>query len=117
MAPVPADRRSARRYPVMLDAACRIVIDGLSLYLGSATIRNMSSKGLLVDLDQPLNAGDTIELLIRWPAGRQSMHVLGQVVRSELRAAGIEILHYKFAGRAAGHSGRDRGGSSPQLPT
>jgi hypothetical protein len=100
MTPAPQDRRTARRYPVNLKVACRLVMQGVSVYVGAGTTRNMSSKGMLIELDQQLNTGDVVEALIRWPAGHQIMHVLGNVVRSDSHGTAMEIVHHKFAERS-----------------
>jgi hypothetical protein len=101
MDPISNERRAARRYTVSLKVSCKRIARGLSLYAGSGTTVNMSSSGLLFTLDQHLDEGEYVELLIRWPAGRQTMHVLGRVVRTEESGTAIEILHHKFAGRPA----------------
>jgi hypothetical protein len=99
MQPISYERRAARRYPVALKVSCKRIAHGLSLYAGSGTTLNMSSTGILLDLDQSLTPGDYVELLIRWPAGRQTMQVLGRVVRSEPAYTAVEILHHKFASK------------------
>lgn len=107
------ERRGARRYPVALRVSCKRIARGLSLYAGTGTTRNMSSTGLLLETDQALNTGEYVELLIRWPAGHQTMHVLGRVVRADAAGAAVEILHHKFAERATLRSVKKRGRKTP----
>lgn len=100
------ERRSAARYPVALKVSCKRLEHGVAIYAGSGTTRNMSSKGLLVEVDQPLDDGQYVELFIRWPAGRQTMHVLGRVLRCDLEGAAIQILQHAFGPRRGAHSAR-----------
>jgi hypothetical protein len=108
------ERRRSRRYPVALRVSCKRIARGLSLYSGTGTTRNMSSTGLFFEADQSLNTGDYVELLIRWPAGHQTMHVLGRVVRSGAEGTAVEILHHKFAERASARPSRKRVRGAPQ---
>jgi hypothetical protein len=99
MTPAPEERRTARRYPVKLKLACRLLTKGGAVHVGIGTTRNMSSKGMLIDLDQSPAEGDVMEAMIRWPAGTQIMHVLGNVVRCDSQGTAVEIVHHKFAVR------------------
>jgi hypothetical protein len=90
------DRRSARRYPLALTVSCSLLLHGQTLFVGSGTTCDISSKGVLFRLEGSLNPGDFTELTIFWPAGQHDIHALGRVVRRDSRGTAAEILHYRF---------------------
>lgn len=70
----------------------------------------MSSRGLYFNVQEPLQVGQALELLLDWPAKRANKErvrlvVLGRVVRIEKAGAAMTIQKYWF--KTSGSRGSD----------
>lgn len=95
------ERRSAYRYPLRFGMEYRIFGKSHSIAAGFGEILNMSSRGLLVNVDDEVSKGQLVEVSIDWriypnrpPVA--DLIVLGRVVRSSPGGSAIRILRYGF---------------------
>ncbi|MDX2152693.1 MAG: PilZ domain-containing protein [Bryobacteraceae bacterium] len=99
-----ADRRSAKRYPIETDVTYRVMRGKKHLRSGTGRTVNISSKGLLLQAENPLPKGTDVELALEWPAMLNNecglnLIVSGKVVRSEADISAVRILRYQFKTR------------------
>ena len=102
--PENADRRSHRRYPIVLDLQFRSR-RGRAPRFGIGTTVNVSSRGVLFKSADAVPAGVAVELTLSWPfllAGACPMKLVmhGRVVRSDGRGIAFRAKDYEF--RTAG---------------
>jgi len=107
----PPERRSHQRFPIVLSADYRIVRRGRVDGLGAARTINIASGGVLLDVQDALNVGTSVEVLISWPLRLEGVCPLklvisGRVVRSDLRGVAVEAKYHEFrtAGIRGSHS-------------
>ena len=94
-------RRAARRYPVAADVAYQWVADGKIVSVGRGRSVNISSGGVLLELDDALPAGVSVALQIVWPVKLDSqvalaLHVYGRTLRSDGRLTAVVITKHEF---------------------
>lgn len=92
--PVP-DRRSNPRFRMSVRATY-----SLGRHRGRGVIRNVSSGGFFIQIDQILPVGKPIQLLFDWPAklghgATLQLAVKGKVLRSTADGTAIELLSYE----------------------
>ena len=107
VAPVQADRRSSRRYPINLTACCEIRNTFGKLVSSTARVVNISSGGILIYSEHPLEAGLKIRVRIDWPALLHgvvplALHVDGHTLRIERNYVAVKVLKSEFRTRSAG---------------
>jgi len=100
------DRREDRRYPIELELQYKVLARSRTHLRGSGRTLNMSSGGVLFDVDQNVPAGAFVELSIRWPVLLQNtspltLLVVGRVVRSDAWTVAIKTSRYEFITQAA----------------
>lgn len=95
------DRRTSDRFPIEREVRYKM-LDGKSvLRTGSGRTVDMSSGGVLFTTEQPLSAGNRLELSVNWPAQLDNscplkLVALGRVVRTDGLKAALAIEKYEF---------------------
>lgn len=100
------DRRSDRRYPITLPLQYKLVRNGKSL-LGFGRTLNISTHGVLFELDDAVPAGGQIELALNWPLMLQGSCCLrlvmrGSILRTDEKTIALQAKSHEF--RTAGRS-------------
>jgi hypothetical protein len=100
------DRRSGHRYPIDASFEYRLVRQRKVIQSGRGRTVNISSSGVLLEVEQPLAPGVRIELSIAWPARLEGyallqLFVAGRTVRAEGGRTAVRIQTYDFRTRAA----------------
>ena len=101
-----AERRTHARFP------CRLAVSYQALehpFLSGVAVSetlNISSKGLLFTTDEPLQAGQLLQVSVDWPARLENQVPLklvaeGRIVRNENGLAAMRIDKYEFRTRRA----------------
>ena len=96
-----SDRRTSDRFPIEREVRYRMLDGKTVLRAGSGKTVDMSSGGVLFTTEQPLSAGNRLELSVNWPAQLNNscplkLVALGRVVRSDGLKAAIAIEKYEF---------------------
>lgn len=100
-APTHPDRRSSDRFPIEREVRYKMLDGKTVLQSGAGKTVDMSSSGVLFTTDQPLAAGNRLELSVNWPAQLDNtcplkLVALGRVVRTDSGKAAIAIEKYEF---------------------
>jgi len=98
------DRRRHRRYPLRLEVRYKLLHVGHAVQTGSGRTLNVSTGGVLFEVDRALPARNEITLDITWPVlldGVQHLKVVanGRVVRSEGRTVAVRVRTFEFRTR------------------
>jgi len=98
------ERRRHRRYPLRLEVRYKLLHVGHTVQTGSGRTVNLSTGGVLFEVDRALPLRNEIMLDIAWPAlldGVQHLKVVasGRVVRSEGRTVAVRIRTFEFRTR------------------
>lgn len=95
-----AERRLTRRYPLAHEVhySVRNTRTGM---VGTGTTVNMSSHGVLFTVDQPLPAGSSLTLEVKWPVLLDNTKALklvthGKVVWCDSSHAAVEFHEWEF---------------------
>ena len=94
------ERRSAIRYPIVLNAHYR-AIRKRSNYSGAGKTIDMSSRGLLIVSEHNLRVGVSLEVTMEWPALLDGaveivLVAIGRVVRAGESSFALELSRYEF---------------------
>lgn len=90
------DRRANRRYEIAVEFDLFHLWGANHLiWAGTGKTRNWSRNSILVDWDQPLEAGNSVELVVRWSANVQLV-IVGRVLSREARGTVVRILRKRF---------------------
>jgi hypothetical protein len=92
------DQRSRRRYPIKLEV--EYTVNRRRVY-GSARTLNISSGGVLFEVNDSLPASGPITLVLNWPILLDKVCPLklvidGHIVRNEGNRIAIRIKHHEF---------------------
>jgi hypothetical protein len=102
------DKRSHRRYPIALEAECKLLSQGEVGFRSSGTTVNISSGGVLIsservliEIKNKLAPGDRVEVVLVWPFALDGACPLKLVMRGRVvRTAGVSFAvrtdHYEF---------------------
>jgi len=97
-----ADQRANARYPINLALQYKL-LHGRVDRLGSGRTLNISSRGVLFEVDNSCPAGGEIELKMDWPFRLEGLCCLklvmrGRVVRYDAKAKAVAVKaeHYEF---------------------
>ncbi|PWU04892.1 MAG: hypothetical protein C5B51_16020 [Terriglobia bacterium] len=95
------DRRTDRRYDIVLDLRWKLIRRRRVLDAGTGTTLDLSSGGILFESERQLPAGGHIELSISWPVllhnvAPLQLVVTGRVVRAAGRRAAIRMTQHEF---------------------
>ena len=101
---VVTDRRSHPRYPIELDLRYKALRGRRILKEGLGKTRDISTKGLLFRVDQPLPKGATVEVSLDWPLRLDGLcplqvKITGEVLRNAESGTAIYIRRYEFRTR------------------
>jgi hypothetical protein len=102
---IAGDRRSDRRYPILLNLRWKLIHRKRVLDTGVGSTRDLSSGGILIESNRPLPKGFDVELAISWPVllhnvAPMQLVVQGRIVRSERNGFAIRMIQHEF--RTAG---------------
>jgi hypothetical protein len=95
------DRRSRRRYPIVLEVEYKVLKKHRVVELGSGFTLNISSSGVLFELNDTLRSTGAIELTLNWPFLLDEVCPLrlviqGRVIRNHGKRIAASIKHYEF---------------------
>ena len=98
---IAGDRRSDRRYPILLDLRWKLVRRKRVLETGVGSTLDLSSGGILFESGRTLPAGFSVELAIAWPMllhniAPMQLVVQGRIVRSEGGRIAIRTIQHEF---------------------
>ena len=120
---IAGDRRSDRRYPILLNLRWKLIHRKRVLDTGVGSTRDLSSGGILVDTDRPLPKGFDVELAISWPVllhnvAPMQLVAQGRIVRSERDRFAIRMTQHEFrtAGTPANHGTAPSPGARSRKP-
>ena len=109
---LPADRRSASRFPIPQEVQYKTVETRGTAVQGSGKVLDISSRGVRFTTEAMLPLGAGVQMSIAWPVSLSGgtalqLVVLGRVVRCGSNDAAVVIEKYEFRtrGRAATRSG------------
>ena len=94
------DQRSHRRYPIILEVEYRLSRNRVVRF-GSASTLNISTGGLLFEVNDVLPSSGPIRLMLNWPFVLDEVCPLklvidGHIVRNEGNRIAIRIEYYEF---------------------
>jgi DNA-binding NarL/FixJ family response regulator len=117
-----ADRRNNARFPCKLAVSYQALEHPFLSGVATSETLNISSKGLLFPTDEPLQAGQLLQVSVDWPARLENQVPLklvaeGRIVRNLNGQAAMRIDKYEFRTRRiskpAGDSVRTQTSSRP----
>lgn len=100
------DRRLHQRYPITLEVEYKL-LDGTSVHRqGFCRTVNISSHGVLLNLQDILPTRSSIELSIKWPfplggSVPLKLKVRGKIVRADDNSTAVEVIKSEF--HTSGH--------------
>jgi hypothetical protein len=102
-----SDRRSDRRYPITLPLQYKLIRKGQSQSLGFGRTLNISTHGVLFEVDHVVPASGRIELALNWPFTLQGSCCLrlvmrGSILRTDEKTIALKAEFHQF--RTAGRS-------------
>ena len=117
---IAGDRRSDRRYPLLLDLRWKLIRRRRVLDTGIGGTLDLSRGGVRFDSGRPLPEGYNVELAISWPVllhnvAPMQLVVEGRIVRSEGGRIAVRMTQHEF--RTLGVSASHRGVPSPAART
>jgi DNA-binding NarL/FixJ family response regulator len=101
-----ADRRTNARFPCRLAVSYQALEHPFLSGIATSETLNISSKGLLFATDEPLQAGQLLQVSVDWPARLENQVPLklvaeGRIVRNANGQAAMRIDKYEFRTRRA----------------
>ena len=107
----PQERRAHQRYDFVADFDLFHLWGANHLiWAGAGKTKNWSRTSILLDWDQPLEAGSSVELVVRW-SHRAQLVVVGRVLSCDARGTVVRILRRRF--RTKQESQEIRRGTGP----
>ena len=93
------ERRANRRYNLEVEFDLFHLWGANHLiWAGAGKTRNWSRNSILIAWDKPLEAGSSVELVVRWTPSVQLV-VVGRVLNTEARGTVVRILRRRFRGK------------------
>jgi len=101
------ERRNESRYPITVHVQYKVIERGQIQRRGSGRTFNISSHGLLFEIDDVAPATGRMELALRWPIllnGSCGLNLIirGRIVRTDNRTVALRMDFHEF--RTAGQS-------------
>src|SRR5579864_7018432 len=91
-----SERRAKRRYNLEVEFDLFHLWGANHLiWAGAGKTRNWSRNSILICWDKPLEAGSSVELVVRWTPNVQLV-VVGRVLNTEARGTVVRILRRRF---------------------
>jgi hypothetical protein len=97
------DRRSHRRYPIVLEVEYKVLKGRQVVELGSGFTLNISSSGVLFEPNDRLSSTGAIELTLHWSFLWDGVRPLRLVIRGRIirnhghgKLIAVSIKHYEF---------------------
>jgi hypothetical protein len=95
------ERRLRRRYAIERTLEYRVLREHQCTSSGSGKTLNLSSSGVLFTTEGRLEPGQSVELLVNWPAAlgdrcATKLVIFGTVVRAPDNGAALAIQRYEF---------------------
>jgi hypothetical protein len=114
------DRRLSARYPILLELQYKLVRNRRVERHGSGRTLNMSSGGVLFEVDKLLPPDGLIELSMNWPLMLDGVCTLklvmrGRILRGDAKTTAIKAEYHEF--RTAGVGSRSTGLTDSQAIT
>lgn len=100
-AAIAGERRSDRRYALLLDLRWKLIRRRKVLDTGTGRTLDLSSGGILFDAGRSLPLGLNVELSVSWPAllhnvAPMQLVISGKVIRVEGSCAAVRINQHEF---------------------
>ncbi len=93
------ERRGSPRYEIVVEFDLFHLRGAKHLtWAGTGRTRNWSRNSILIEWDQPLPVGSSVELIARWSQGVQLV-VIGRVLNADERGTVVRILRRRFRGK------------------
>src|SRR5579871_3500210 len=90
------ERRANRRYAIAVEFDLFHLWGANHLiWAGTGKTRNWSRNSILIEWDKPLEAGNSVELVVRWSANVQLV-IVGRVLSRQTRGTVVRILRKRF---------------------
>ena len=90
------ERRANRRYDLVVEFDLFHLWGANHLiWAGAGKTRNWSRNSILITWDKALEAGSSVELVVRWTPSVQLV-IVGRVLHSEARGTVVRILRRRF---------------------
>jgi DNA-binding NarL/FixJ family response regulator len=114
-----ADRRTNARFPCRLAVSYQALEHPFLSGVATSETLNISSKGLLFATDEPLQAGQLLQVSVDWPARLENQVPLklvaeGRIVRNVNGQAAMRIDKYEFRTRRMKPEATNKTSSRPQ---
>ena len=98
---IAGDRRSDRRYPLLLNLRWKLIRRRRVLDTGIGSTLDLSRGGIRFESDRPLPEGFNVELAVSWPVllhnvAPMQLVVQGRIVRSEGGRIAIRMIQHEF---------------------
>jgi len=120
---IAGDRRSDRRYPLLLGLRWKLIRRKRVLDTGIGSTLDLSRGGIRFESDRPLPEGFNVELAVSWPVllhnvAPMQLVVQGRIVRSESGRIAIRMSEHEFrtVGVPANHCGAPAPAVRPLAP-
>lgn len=96
-----ADRRSDHRYPIALQLQYKLIGKGQIQRLGFGRTVNISSHGVLFELDDVVPASGQMELALHWPFMLQGscglkLVMRGNILRTDEKTIALKTEFHEF---------------------
>jgi len=97
----PPERRAARRFPILAPVGYRTFRGRVLVREGIRRAINIGSRGILLQVDPPLEPDLHLELSIDWPVlqqmrGHLRLHALGEIVRLRQDEVAVRLVRPQF---------------------
>ena len=120
---IAGDRRSHRRYPILLDMRWKLIHRKRVLDTGTGRTLDLSRGGIRFETSRPLPAGLNVQLAVAWPVllhnkAPMQLVVQGRIVRSEDGRIAIRMTQHEFrtVGMPANHCSAPSPATRPRVP-
>ena len=96
----PPERRATRRFPIVAPVGYRAFRGRVLVREGIGRTINICSRGILLQVDPPLEPDLHLELSIDWPVlqmrGHLRLHALGEIVRLRQDEVAVRLVRPQF---------------------
>lgn len=105
------ERRSTRRFPIVVPLEYKAFRHGLLIREGVGYTLDISSSGILFQTDHPLESGMRLELSVQWPVlhdlrAHRQLHAYAHIVRLMKDQVAVRLVRPKLLDKN-GASGRE----------
>ena len=100
------ERRSTRRFPIVVPLEYKAFRHGLLIREGVGYTLDISSSGILFQTDHPLESGLRLELSVEWPVlhdprAHRQLHAFAHIVRLSKDQVAVRLVRPKLLDKNA----------------